>query len=369
MGSIIQLKNVSKTFAGGVVAVDGVDLDIEEGEYVTLLGPSGCGKTTALRMVAGFESPTHGSIHLAGEDVTDLPPYRRQVNMVFQDYALFPHMSVSQNVGYGLRIAGVSKNDIADQVRKALDLVELTSKADRMPNELSGGERQRVALSRAIIRQPKVLLLDEPLSALDANLRENMRVELRHLHQRLGLTFVMVTHDQTEALVMSDRVVVMERGRVAQIGTPSDLYDHPTSTYVASFIGVSNVLTGHVSQSRGDEITINYGADHMTAAKHGHTYADGDPIYMTIRPEKASLVANPKSAGKKSNLLKGTVREVFFQGSIARASIDLASGDTFIIDLFLPNTSAQSDLPQHGSPVTVAVEPHNVNTFAAEGGS
>ncbi len=369
MGSIIQLDRLRKTFPGGVTAVDDVSLEIEEGEYVTLLGPSGCGKTTVLRMVAGFESPNNGSIRLAGEDVTELPPYRRQVNMVFQDYALFPHMSVSQNVGYGLRIAGVPKSEIADQVRKALDLVELTSKADRRPNELSGGERQRVALSRAIIRQPKVLLLDEPLSALDANLRENMRVELRHLHQRLGLTFVMVTHDQTEALVMSDRVVVMEQGRVAQIGTPSDLYDHPASTYVASFIGVSNVLTGHVVKSHGEEITINYGAEHMTAVRNGHAYSDGDPVCMTIRPEKASLLANPKSAGKKANLLKGTVREVLFQGSIARASIDLASGDTFIVDLFLPNTSAQSDLPQHGSAVTVAVEPHNVNTFAAEGGS
>jgi len=366
MGSIIQLKNVSKTFPGGVVAVDTVNLDIEEGEYVTLLGPSGCGKTTVLRMVAGFEAPDTGSIELAGEDVTDLPPYRRQVNMVFQDYALFPHMTVSQNVGYGLRIAGVPKGEIAEQVRKALDLVELTGKAERRPNELSGGERQRVALSRAIIRQPKVLLLDEPLSALDANLRENMRVELRHLHQRIGLTFVMVTHDQTEALVMSDRVVVMESGRVAQIGTPSELYDHPNSTYVASFIGTSNVLRGHVSAIGAEDITINYGSEHLTAAKNGGDYADGDAICMTIRPEKARLINGAKPAGEKTNQFKGTVREVLFQGSIARVSIDLVSGDMFTLDLMLANTSAQSELPQEGSAVTVAVDAQNVNTFADE---
>jgi len=369
MGSIIQLRNVTKTFPGGVVAVDDVSLDIEEGEYVTLLGPSGCGKTTALRMVAGFESPDTGSVELAGEDVTDLPPYRRQVNMVFQDYALFPHMTVAQNVGYGLRIAGVAKAEIGDQVRKALDLVELTDKAERRPNELSGGERQRVALSRAIVRRPKVLLLDEPLSALDANLRENMRVELRHLHQRLGLTFVMVTHDQTEALVMSDRVVVMQQGRVAQVGTPAGLYDHPCNTYVASFIGTSNVLHGHVAGSSGDDITINYGSDHLLAARAGGDYADGDPICMTIRPEKAQLVNGTAPAGANTNLLKGDVREVLFHGSTARISIDLSTGDRFMVDCMLPNTSAQSDLPREGNAVTVAIEPENVNTFAGEGAS
>ena len=365
MGSIIQLDRLRKTFPGGVVAVDDVSLDIEEGEYVTLLGPSGCGKTTVLRTVAGFESPDSGSIRLAGQDVTDLPPYRRQVNMVFQDYALFPHMTVSQNVGYGLRIAGMPKAEIADKVRKALDLVEMSDKGDRQPHELSGGERQRVALTRAIIREPQVLLLDEPLSALDANLREAMRVELRHLHQRLGLTFVMVTHDQTEALVMSDRVVVMERGKVAQSGTPSDLYDHPSSTYVASFIGTSNVLRGHVAGSDAKDMTINYGSDHLKAVRNGAAYADGDAICMTIRPEKARLLSGKKTEAN-TNLLKGTVGETLFHGNSARVTVDLASGDTFMVDLMLPNTAAQSELPERGSAVTIAVDPANVNTFADE---
>ena len=251
MNAIFEIDHVSRIFGGKVVAVDDVSLNIAEGEFVTLLGPSGCGKTTLLRMLAGFEMPDRGSVRLDGRDVTFLPPYRRDVNMVFQDYALFPHLSAAKNVAFGLERKKLGRAEIAKQVEAALQLVGLSTMAGRMPHQLSGGQRQRVALARAIVRRPRVLLLDEPLSALDANLREAMQVELKHLHNKLGITFVMVTHDQTEALVMADRIVVMDRGRIAQTGTPSDLYDRPASAYVASFVGTSNFIEGTVSAVPG----------------------------------------------------------------------------------------------------------------------
>ena len=246
MTDIIEVLGVTKRYPGGVLAVDDVTLRVREGEFVTLLGPSGCGKTTTLRMIAGFETPDRGRIALAGSDVTDLPPYRRPVNTVFQDYALFPNLTVADNVGYGLDVAGYGRADARRRVAEALELVDLGSKAKDRPHKLSGGQKQRVALARALVREPKVLLLDEPLSALDAKLRESMQVELKHLHDRLGLTFILVTHDQTEALVMSDRIVVMNEGRIEQEGSPSALYDRPSSPYVASFLGSSNLLPGRV---------------------------------------------------------------------------------------------------------------------------
>ena len=250
MSDIVRIESVTKRW-GDVVGVDDVSLTVNTGEFVTLLGPSGCGKSTLLRMIGGFEDPTNGSIWLDGQDVTHLPPNRRDVNVVFQDYALFPHMSVGKNVGYGLKFTDAPRNQVATKAGEALDLVGLSDKYDAKPSQLSGGQRQRVALARALVRRPKVLLLDEPLSALDANLREAMQVELRHLHQKVGLTFIMVTHDQDEALAMADRVLVMRHGRVVQDGTPDDLYDRPASAYVADFVGSTNmfqsaVVDGHV---------------------------------------------------------------------------------------------------------------------------
>jgi ABC-type Fe3+/spermidine/putrescine transport system ATPase subunit len=252
-----------------VVAVDDLSLEVGEGEFVTLLGPSGCGKTTTLRMIAGFETPTKGRIYLAGEDVTELPPYRRQVNTVFQDYALFPHMTIRDNVGYGLRVSGVPKSEIAPRVAEALTTVGLLEKAEARPGNLSGGQKQRVALARALVRNPKVLLLDEPLSALDAKLREAMQVELKHLHQRLGLTFVFVTHDQTEALVMSDRVVVMDRGKIVQSGAPTELYDDPATPYVANFIGTSNMIRGEVAHANGELTAVRFAGGELHATRCG----------------------------------------------------------------------------------------------------
>src|SRR5919199_814686 len=257
----IRLAGVRKLF-GDVAAVDGVDLDIRRGEFFTLLGPSGSGKTTCLRMIAGFERPDAGRIELSGRDVTELPPYERDVNTVFQDYALFPHMSVQENVEYGLRVKRVPRNDRRSRAADALRMVRLEGFESRRPGQLSGGQRQRVALARALVNRPKVLLLDEPLGALDLKLRQEMQIELKHIQQEVGLTFIYVTHDQEEALTMSDRLAVFSQGRIEQVGTPAEVYENPATGFVAGFVGTSNVLVGDAAR----RIT-------------------GSPEAFTIRPE------------------------------------------------------------------------------------
>jgi putative spermidine/putrescine transport system ATP-binding protein/spermidine/putrescine transport system ATP-binding protein len=366
MPHIVELDRVSKSFAGGVTAVDDVSLAVEEGEFVTLLGPSGCGKTTTLRMIGGFDLPTQGMIRLAGEDVTHLPPYQRQVNMVFQDYALFPHMSVGRNVAYGLERMKLPREEIDKIVRSTLQQVELAEVIDRKPHQLSGGQRQRVALARAIARKPKVLLLDEPLSALDANLREQMQVELKHLHDRLGLTFILVTHNQTEALVMSDRVVVMEAGRVAQVGTPDEIYDKPASPYVANFIGTSNLIEMTVDAVSDGCIDLKRGGLSLKARPQGRTAAVGQLLLAGVRPEKAMLVGSAAEAPAGMSVLTGSVQEVLFHGSNARIRVELAGGSPFLIDLPLGSTHARLALPRRGEPVAIAVHPDNVTLFRAE---
>jgi len=365
MNDIIQIKNVTKTYPGNVTAVDDLSLSVKEGEFVTFLGPSGCGKTTTLRMIAGFEIPTHGQIFLAGEDVTDRPPYERQVNTVFQDYALFPHMSISENVGYGLKVAGVPKEDIGHAVYEALSTVGLTEKADARPGNLSGGQKQRVALARALVRKPKVLLLDEPLSALDAKLREAMQVELKHLHEQLGITFVFVTHDQKEALVMSDRVVVMERGKIVQSGTPSELYDHPVKPYVADFIGNSNKLYGTIVSSDASQVTVQVG-DSTVQSMPGQTrYSSGDDVLATIRPEKVRLLADGDDVGNCS-VLPGTVREVLFHGSSYRLEVDVGADRLFDVDVQLELALNASDICGPGDVVRLAINPDMVSVFPIE---
>ena len=246
MTTAIRLTGLRKTF-GDVVAVDDVDLEVADGEFLTLLGPSGSGKTTVLRMIAGFEQPTAGTIELAGVDVTHTPPYNRDVNTVFQDYALFPHMNVLANVEYGLMVKKVPKAERRQRAEEALATVRLEGYAERKPSQLSGGQRQRVALARALVNKPRVLLLDEPLGALDLKLREQMQVELKELQREVGITFVFVTHDQEEALTMSDRIAVFEAGRIAQVGTPTEIYEHPSTPFVAGFVGISNLLTAGVA--------------------------------------------------------------------------------------------------------------------------
>ncbi len=365
-GNIIELRNLRKEFGAGLVAVEQFSLAVEEGAFITLLGPSGCGKTTVLRMIAGFESPTRGRIVIGGEDVTDVPPYRRAVNMVFQDYALFPHMTVAGNVAYGLKVAGVPKREIALQVAAALAMVELADKARQLPHQLSGGQRQRVALARALVRKPKVLLLDEPLSALDANLRTVMQVELKHLHDRLGLTFVMVTHDQTEALVMSDRVVLMHAGRIAQDGPPKDIYEHPRSAYAAEFIGTSNLLHGCVTCASSDEITVTCGSHEFQARVSGALFDKGETVSLSVRPEKALLVDDVSGVPSSFNIVSGMVAEVLFHGDSVRLRIELAGGIPFLIDVQLTAARVRRGLPEVDTTVRLAIDPENLSVFPRE---
>ncbi len=303
----IEFNQVSRHF-GEVKAVDSVDLTIQDGEFFTLLGPSGSGKTTCLRMIAGFDHPTSGQIKLHGRDVTNLPAYDREVNTVFQDYALFPHMSVGENIGYGLMIRKVPKSERNRQVRAMLELVQLPGLEHRKPSQLSGGQRQRVALARALINKPKVLLLDEPLGALDLKLRQQMQVELKSIQHEVGITFIFVTHDQEEALTMSDRIAVFDMGRIVQTGTPSELYERPRTSFVASFVGTSNILSGETAQ----KIT-------------------GSAQNISVRPEKIRLVAPETETADSFCAADGQVTAVVYAGMITRYTVALAHGQTMIV--------------------------------------
>ncbi|HWC71622.1 MAG TPA: ABC transporter ATP-binding protein [Actinomycetota bacterium] len=304
----VRLDRVVKRF-GDVVAVDGVDLDVGEGEFFSLLGPSGSGKTTCLRMIAGFERPTEGRILLGGIDVGDRPPYERDVNTVFQDYALFPHMTVTENVGYGLMVRKAPKQDRLERARDALEMVRLGGFGDRKPAQLSGGQRQRVALARALVMRPRVLLLDEPLGALDLKLRQAMQVELKEIQQAVGLTFIYVTHDQEEALTMSDRLAVFNHGRVEQVGTPADVYERPATGFVAGFVGVSNVLEGDAA-----------------AAIIGSRHA------VTIRPEKIHLALDVNAAVAEGECTAtGVVTKVVYLGAVTRYTVTLDEGGELVV--------------------------------------
>jgi putative spermidine/putrescine transport system ATP-binding protein len=290
----IRLRGVTKRF-GDLVAVDAIDLDIARGEFFTMLGPSGSGKTTTLRMIAGFELPDEGTIELAGEDVSRLPPYDRPVNTVFQDYALFPHMTVQQNVEYGLMVKKVPKEERRQRATDALEMVRLGSHGSRKPAQLSGGQRQRVALARAIVNRPKVLLLDEPLGALDLKLRQEMQIELKSIQQEVGITFVYVTHDQEEALTMSDRMAVFSEGRIEQVGPPAEVYEHPRSEFIAGFVGVSNVIE-----------------------RDGRRY--------TVRPEKIDLLSETAQPDPTAHVEAGVVRDVQYVGPVTRYRVTLDKG-------------------------------------------
>jgi len=370
MAKIIELERLSKTFRGGLVAVDDVSLAVEDGEFLTILGPSGCGKTTTLRMIGGFEFPDAGSILLDGRDVTELPPYKRPINMMFQDFALFPHMSVAKNIGYGLMIGGMNRREIAPNVEEALRTIELLDKADSRPYELSIGQRQRVALARALVRRPRVLLLDEPLSALDARLRETMQLELKRLHEKIGLTFIMVTHDQSEALVMSDRIMVMDRGRVVQIGTPAGLYERPATPYVANFLGASNMISGKVVEIAGDCVTVGCGNISLRvvhdAASDGDGPIVGQPVTLSMRPEKIILSANGAALPTAANRLSGLVREHFFHGDSIRISVDIGTERLLVIHRQLDAGLDKAALPAIGSELAFAVNPESVNLFEQE---
>ena len=302
-GSAIRLQGLRKEF-NDTTAVAGVDLEIADGEFFSMLGPSGSGKTTVLRMIAGFESPGSGTIELAGQEVTGLAPFERDVHTVFQDYALFPHMTVEQNVAYGLKIRKVPKAERLQQARKALADVRLESFGKRRPSQLSGGQRQRVALARALVGRPRLLLLDEPLGALDLKLREQMQVELKALQREVGITFVFVTHDQEEALTMSDRIAVFNQGRIEQVGTPAEIYERPATAFVASFVGTSNLLDGDVAQR-----------------------VVGSPGTFSIRPEKIQVLKESALADEpEHSTVTGTVADVVYLGDAARFLVDLDGG-------------------------------------------
>jgi putative spermidine/putrescine transport system ATP-binding protein len=307
----VRLRDLRKTFGSGsdaVQAVDGVDLDILDGEFLTLLGPSGSGKTTVLRMIAGFELPTSGSVVLDGVDVTRTAPFERNVNTVFQDYALFPHMTVQQNVEYGLKVKGVGRSERREQAAAALDSVRLGQYGSRKPAQLSGGQRQRVALARALVNRPKVLLLDEPLGALDLKLREEMQVELKGIQRQVGITFVFVTHDQEEALTMSDRIAVFNAGRIEQVGSPAEVYERPVTPFVAGFVGTSNLLQGEAARA-----------------------LLGQDGVFSVRPEKIRMAAPTAEAAPDEHSALGTVREVVYAGSATRFVVDLDEGGTLMV--------------------------------------
>jgi spermidine/putrescine transport system ATP-binding protein len=325
--TILELRQVTKRF-GAFAAVDGLSLAIAAGEFLTLLGASGSGKTTTLRMIAGFELPTAGQILMGGAPITDLPPFKRDINTVFQHYALFPHMSVRQNVEYGLRMRGVSPAERSRQVDCALEMVQLATLGARAPRQLSGGQQQRVALARALVNRPRVLLLDEPLGALDLKLRKEMQLELKHLQTELGITFVYVTHDQEEALTMSDRIVLMRQGRIAQIGAPRDLYDRPASRYVADFIGETNLLPGVVAESGDGMVVLRAGGTSLRALSDA-PLAPGAEAWLAVRPEAIELT---DSAGTPEgwNRVAGTVREAVYAGSVLRVHVALDSGQRLV---------------------------------------
>ncbi len=326
----VRLSGIRRVY-GDVVAVAGVDLDIGAGEFFTLLGPSGSGKTTTLRLIAGFERPDAGRVELQGVDVTNVAPSQRVVNTVFQDYALFPHMTVAENVEYGLRVKGISRRDRRARAQEVLERVRLPAVGNRKPVQLSGGQRQRVALARAIVNRPPVLLLDEPLGALDLKLRQEMQIFLKELQRELAITFVYVTHDQEEALTMSDHLAVFNEGRIEQLGTPAEVYEHPQTEFVAGFVGVSNIL-------------------------------ERDGRRITIRPEKIRMTADSAGEGEP-----GTVREVVYVGMVTRFVVDLDAGGELVVVRQNLETSSQEALSEQGKRVRLSWRPEHTYEIQEEG--
>jgi spermidine/putrescine ABC transporter ATP-binding subunit len=320
---IVSVRNVFRRYPGGVTAVDNVSIDIAQNEFFALLGPSGCGKTTLLRMISGLDTPSEGHIYIGGEDMALTPPNKRPTNMVFQSYAVFPHMTVRKNVEYGLKVTGVPAAEASQRAIEALEMVKLAHLADRKPDQMSGGQRQRVALARALVKRPKVLLLDEPLSALDAKLRDDMRLELTRLQKEVGITFIIVTHDQDEALSMATRIAVMEKGAIRQVATPQELYEHPTSRFVADFIGKVNLFDGEVISQKGQSVVVNAkGLGRMTLSTKDTC---GKNIAIAVRPEKLKLQnTEPKSAGLIKVAAK--VRDIAYFGDWSEVVADLADG-------------------------------------------
>jgi iron(III) transport system ATP-binding protein len=347
----LTLENITKVFpsrgnVGEVIAVHDVNLEIQKGELVTLLGPSGCGKTTTLRMIAGFEFPTSGRIVLDGQEINSLPPHKREMSMVFQSYALFPHLTVFENVAYGLNVQRLSKKTIAERVGRVLDLVHLKGYGDRAPGQLSGGQQQRVALARALVMEPKVLLMDEPLSNLDAKLREEMRTEIRRIQKTLNITSVYVTHDQIEAMTLSDRIVVMNEGVIEQTGTPVEIYRFPNSRFVANFIGRANFIDGVVLDQKNSRLTVRSLGESITLSNIKREFREGEPVTLIVRPEMIQIK-------KKGGLYQGTVRQSVYLGDMIEYAVEVdgvsilgTETDPHVIELFPEGENVTVDFAQ-----------------------
>ena len=321
----ISLKGIYKIYPGDVTAVSDFNLEIEDKEFIILVGPSGCGKSTTLRMIAGLETPSSGRIFIDDTDIGVLPPGKRDIAMVFQNYALFPHMTVAANIGYSLKLKKRPKDEIKKAVDDALALVQLSGYGKRMPAELSGGQRQRVAIARAVVNRPSVLLLDEPLGALDLQLRRQMQLELKALQKQLGITFIYITHDQEEALNMSDRIAVMKDGRFEQLGTPAEVYDSPRTSYVARFVGTANVLTGTVEAVEDDVLKVACAGGCAGALRRGYSFAPGAPITLAVRSEHVEFTKDPAACG-----IAAVIREKTFAGGMLRIALELSDGTTLI---------------------------------------
>ena len=337
----IKVQSVTKHF-GDFTAVDGVDLDIYKGELFCLLGGSGCGKSTLLRMLAGFETPSSGTIIIDGVNMNNVPPYERPVNMMFQSYALFPHMTVEKNVAYGLKRDQVPAAEISQRVSAMLEMVELTPFAKRKPHQLSGGQRQRVALARSLVKQPKVLLLDEPLGALDKRLREQTQYELMNIQDQLGITFIVVTHDQEEAMTLSTRIAVMDTGRFQQIGTPTEIYEFPNTRMVANFIGNANMCEGRVTENGPDHVVVKSNdPDCHFYIDHGLSIQEGSKVWVAIRPEKVRISSQAPTDESASNTIKGTVHDIGYLGGISTYRVQV--NGNHIVEITSPNQVRPKD--------------------------
>jgi spermidine/putrescine transport system ATP-binding protein len=360
-------KYTDATDSGLIVAVDHIDLDVKDGEFFSLLGPSGCGKTTTLRMIGGFEQPTSGRIELAGQDVTWLPPYKRNVNTVFQNYALFPHLTIFENVAFGLRRRRVAESEVKQRVTEMLELVELPGYERRKPGQISGGQAQRVALARALVNKPAVLLLDEPLGALDLKLRKQMQVELKRIQQEVGITFIYVTHDQEEAMTMSDRIAVMNRGKYEQLGDPETLYERPATEFVAGFLGISNLLPATVGERDGTYVTTRL-ADGAVVRVPAAVVDGKSSIRIGVRPEKIRLHSEATAIPERANRLQGRVVDASYLGASTSYIIEAGGGERITVFEQNVERTSHNSLHRPGEDVHLSWSPDHTFAVGRDGG-
>lgn len=354
--SFLRFESIHKSF-GTFRAVEDVSLSVDQGQVFSLLGPSGCGKTTLLRMVAGFEHPDRGRIYLDGKDITDLPPERRKVNTVFQHYALFPHLSVRDNMAFGLKMAGHGKEFIRSEVDRMLYVIDLEAHADKNISQISGGQKQRVAIARALVNRPQVVLLDEPLAALDLKLRQHLLTELHKIHEEVGITFVYVTHDQNEALSISDQIAVLHHGRVQQVGSPREIYEKPQNSFVAAFIGDTNFLSGVVEETADNLAWVRLDADHRIAVKDSRSLKQGLEVHLSLRPENISLHLSIPDAVQREYFFPGIIEESTYHGSFTRCRVR-SGAFVWMVDVSLSALSARASSLSPGATVWLEVSMH-----------